>query len=176
MPSGPALNFNGSYPDRVQLLHTMTPAYSMYWNRHPSPAQQVAVQQLNQQGLYPSKNNRADFSNGQYPATIKLAPTGAPGCEGWYRSGAGSCACNGCCPGQVPTPMSAIVARPSCSHCPVSIDDALQAPGAASYTRYGGMPTVNRQQAISMGQRIPDAFVFGRYGGRASCQGCAARF
>jgi len=175
MPSGPALNFNGSYPDRVKLLHTMTPAYSMFWRRHPSPAQQVAVQQLNQQGLYPAKNNRADFSNGQYPATIKLAATGAPGCQGWYENRA-SCRCNGCCPGQTPTPMAAIVARPSCTQCAGadSFSQAMQAPGTATYAQYGGMPTVNRQQAIAMGQRIPDAYAFGRYGGRASCTGCAA--
>lgn len=173
MPSGPSLSFNGTYPDRVAMMHTMDPAYFMAWRRFPSGAQQVAVQQLNEQGLYPTKNNRADFSGGQYPATIKLAPTNAPGCEGYARAGS-SCPCNGCCPGQRGVPMRDIVARQSCSRCDsAAYAGALQAPGEGSYDAYGRMATVNRHQAQQLGRQVPDAWLFGRYGGRAQCRGCS---
>jgi hypothetical protein len=68
---GPALNFNKTYAERVAYTHTMDPQYTMMWRRNQSAAQQVAQQQLNQQGFAPTKNNRIDFG-GEFPAPIVL--------------------------------------------------------------------------------------------------------
>lgn len=156
MPSGPSLSFNGSFADPVKALHTMDPAYSMMWRINQSPAQQVAQQQLNQQGFYPSKNNRADFFGGEYPATIALAPTNAPGCAGYYNNTAGPCACNTCCAGQIKTPWSELARRSSCTHCTTARDafvagrgdttGMLQDPRKSQNARHGGIANLSRQQ------------------------------
>ena len=143
MPSGFALNFNGSYLDTVKALHTMTPAYSRFWRRYPTPAQQAAVQELNEQGLYPTKSTRADFTGGLYPATIELAPTGAPGCGPLYAGSAVDA--NGCCYGDTPTPMADIVARPPCMACSVP-HCTLRSPNVPQERAF---PRINRQQAMA---------------------------
>lgn len=159
----------------------MEPTYSMFWKRHPSPAQQAAVQNVNEQGLFPSKNNRADFS-GKYPAPIRLERTNAPGCDAMYvASACGTCPCDGCCPGKTPTPMSEIVQRNVCSHCPVQTPLGLQAPGAADYSRPGTMKSINRHQAIAVENQMKQQqqqqsqqqqLVARRYGGRPFCSRC----
>lgn len=98
---GPALNFNKTYPERVAYIHTMDPQYTMLWRRNQSAAQQVAQQQLNQQGFAPTKNNRIDFG-GEFPAPIALRATGAPGCQVDLD------ACTGCGKRSVLTPWSKI--------------------------------------------------------------------
>lgn len=98
---GPALNFNKTYAERVAYIHTMDPQYTMLWRRNQSAAQQVAQQQLNQQGFAPTKNNRIDFG-GEFPAPIALRATGAPGCQVDLD------ACTGCGKRSVLTPWSEI--------------------------------------------------------------------
>lgn len=153
MPSGPSLTFNGSYVDRVKAEHTLEPLFTRLWRQNQSPAQIVAAQQLNQQGLFPSKNGRSDFTGGEYPARIALAPTGAPGCEGLYHGA--PCSTTLCCPGQTPVPMSEIVRRDSCTFCTAARQAVLR--GAPAHTLVqtprqtlssvrGGMLNLNRQQ------------------------------
>ena len=149
MPSGPSLSFYGTYLDRTKQLHTMEPAYVMAWKRYPSATQQAAVQRLNAQGLYPSKNNRADLA--PYPAPVRLQRTNAPGCERMYNEApCGTCACNACCPGQQKTPMGTIVRRRCRPDMPArQMVQSMQAPGSGSAGALNGrMNTVNRQQTL----------------------------
>jgi len=123
---GPSLSMRGSYADRVKLLHTMEPANSAFTRMHPTPTNQVAVQQLNEQGLYPVGNNRADFQGGQYPAPIEVRPRAAgdapADCPQFMRYGRGCGdrgvpvrSCTACCPGQnAPSVRDIVAARPTC--------------------------------------------------------------
>lgn len=115
------------------MYHTFDPQYSALYRMHPIPNNQLATQELNQRGLYPTGNQRVDVS-GAYPADIHMQRKnnpecnqstqqcgGRPGCcQAWSgsydRYGPGR-ACHACCPGFKATPMSEIVARPSCSSC-----------------------------------------------------------
>lgn len=128
----------------------MEQPYSMFWKRHPSPSQQAAVQTLNEKGLFPTKNNRADFL-GKWPAPIVLERTYAPGCEAMYNAApCGECPCNGCCPGQTPTPWSEIVRRNTCSHCPGANGPiGLQAP-ATNASRPNMINSITKHQAIAI--------------------------
>lgn len=158
---GPALTLNGSFVDRVKFEHTLEPLYTRLWRLNQSPAQMVAAQQLNQQGLFPSKNNRSDFTGGEYPARIALAPTGAPGCAAMYGCANGTCSTTLCCPGQTPVPMSEIVRRDSCTFC-TAARQAILRDGASPQSMalaprpavgHRALPTLNRQQVRQLEQQ-----------------------
>lgn len=147
---GPALHFGGTYTDRIKTFHTMDPAYSANYRMYPTVNNIVAMQQLNQQGLFPTGNPVVDFSGGAYPADIPLQPRqNAPaGCGVQYGQGftdyRGNEArqCHACAPLLGQTPMSKLVERPSVSN----IKGAAVAPVAPSPRDIGAMSTMEVQQ------------------------------
>jgi hypothetical protein len=108
MPQGISFNPTAPYASQIKMYHTRDPATSALYRVFETPSNQVASQQLNQQGLFPIGNSQADFQGGQYPATIRLKerPDAPESCRFGQKVPFN---CNTCCPGEEGKSMKDIV-------------------------------------------------------------------
>ena len=120
------------------MYHTMDPAYSALYRMNPLPNNTLATAELNQRGLFPTGNQRADVA-GPYPADIRMARKNTAECNrtvggcgsGCGCRGAGSAgnACSSCCPGFKQTPWDELVGRRVCSACTTPATEPRMADG-----------------------------------------------
>lgn len=137
---GPSLSYTGSLASWIKMYHTMDPAYSSLYRMHPLANNTLATAELNQRGLYPTGNQRADVA-GPYPANIEMRRRDTEecnrrfggcggGCGGGCRTaGAASSACNVCCPGFKQTSWDELVGRRVCSGCTTPANEPRMADG-----------------------------------------------
>lgn len=127
------------------MYHTMDPAYSALYRMNPLANNTLATAELNQRGLFPTGNQRADVS-GPYPANIRMQRKDTPECNRRVGTcggcGGGGCgggrsddiygpgqACNACCPGFKQTSWDELVGRRCCSACTTPAAEPRMADG-----------------------------------------------
>lgn len=125
------------------MYHTMDPAYSALYRMNPLANNTLATAELNQRGLFPTGNQRADVS-GPYPADIRMKRKDTAECNrrvggcGGCGSGCGGRsddiygpgqACNACCPGFKQTSWDELVGRRCCSGCTTPAAEPRMADG-----------------------------------------------